>query len=176
MSLLDATNKPNNILELFSYDLTKFFADNDYNEIQSKDIEDVFMVEFEKRFPHVELGLFEKVIFRMFNNKTNINGSNHVNVTMAANNRYVSNDKIKSLTNSLYNIYGFDDDGKGEWTDNDEKDFAAKDYERQWTLGDGKRVYAIKLSYTENRGLILKIFFFNRLIELLKDAEEQSYY
>lgn len=176
MSLLDATNKPNNILELFSYDLTKFFADNDYNEIQSKDIEDVFMVEFEKRFPHVELGMFERVIFRMFNNKTNINGSNHVNVTMVANNRYITKDRLKSLSDSLYDIYGFDDDGKGEWGNVDEKEFADKDFERQWTVGDGRRVYAIKLSYTDSRGLILKIFFFNRLLELLKDAEEPSYY
>lgn len=176
MSILDSTNKPSNILELFSYDLTKFFADNDYTELQSKDIEDVFMVEFEKRFPYVELGLFERVVFRMFNNKTNINGSNHVNVTMVANNRYVTKERLQALSNSLFDIYGFDDDGKGEWTNNDDKDFVAKDFERQWTLGDGKFVYAIKLSYTENRGLVLKIFFFNRLIELLKDAEEPSYY
>ena len=46
MSILDAANKPKNILEMLSFDLTKFFADNDYCEIQSKDIEGVFMVEF----------------------------------------------------------------------------------------------------------------------------------
>ncbi|MBR2195126.1 MAG: hypothetical protein IJ911_05870 [Salinivirgaceae bacterium] len=176
MSILDATNKPKNILELLSFDLTKFFADNDYCEIQSKDIEGVFMVEFEKEFPLVELGMFEKVVFRLFNDKNNINGSNHINVTMPANQRYVTSSRVKSLINSLYNVYGYDDDRKGEWDDADLSAFAEKDLERQWTVGNDKCVYAVKLSYTEKRGLILKIFFFNRLMESLNREDEQSYY
>jgi hypothetical protein len=176
MSLLNALNKPKNILELLSFDLTKFFADNDYCEIQSKDIEGVFMVEFEKEFPHVELGLFEKVVFRLFNDKNNINGSNHINVTMPANQRYVTNERVMSLVNSLYNIYGYDDDRKGEWDETDTKAFNDKDYERQWTIGNDKCVYTVKLSYTDKRGLTLKIFFFNRLVEMINKEDEQPYY
>lgn len=119
MSLLNAANKPKNILEMLSFDLTKFFADNDYCEIESKDIEGVFMVEFEKEFPLVELGMFEKVVFRLFNDKDNINGSNHINVTMPANPRYITQKNVRSLIDSLYGIYGYDDDRKGEWDEND---------------------------------------------------------
>lgn len=176
MSILDAANKPKNILEMLSFDLTKFFADNDYCEIQSKDIEGVFMVEFEKEFPLVELGLFEKVIFRLFNDKDNINGSNHINVTLPANPRYVTLKNVRSLVNELYAIYGYDDDRKGEWDESDSKLFQSKDLERQWTIGNDKCVYAVKLSYTDKHGLFLKIFFFNRLVEAIKKEDEQSYY
>ena len=176
MSILDAQNKPKNILELLSFDLTKFCADNDYCEIESKDIEGVFMVEFEKEFPLVELGMFEKVVFRLFNDKNNINGSNHINVTMPANPRYITSARVKSLINSLYGIYGYDDDRKCEWNDADMTAFAEKDLERQWTVGNDKCVYTVKLSYTEKHGLILKIFFFNRLVEAIKKEDVQSYY
>ena len=148
MSILDAANKPKNILEMLSFDLTKFFADNDYCEIESKDIEGVFMVEFEKEFPLVELGMFDKVVFRLFNDKDNINGSNHINVTMPANPRYVTQKNAKALINSLYAIYGYDDDRKGEWDEADIKMFQVKDLERQWTIGNDKCVYAVKMSYT----------------------------
>ena len=176
MSILDAANKPKNILEMLSFDLTKFFADNDYCEIESKDIEGVFMVEFEKEFPLVELGMFDKVVFRLFNVKDNINGSNHINVTMPANPRYVTQKNAKALINSLYAIYGYDDDRKGEWDEADIKMFQVKDLERQWTIGNDKCVYAVKMSYTENHGFYLKIFFFNRLVEAIKKENEQSYY
>ncbi len=177
MSILDVNNKPKNILEMLSFDLTKFFADSDYMEIQSKEFDDIYMMEFEKKFPHVELGLFEKVIFRLFNNKKNVSASNHINVTMPANSRYVTKDRVKSLINSLFDIYGYDDDRKGEWEDTDTRNFLDKDLERQWTIGNDKLVYTIRFSYTERHGLILKIFFFNRLLELLKnEADEQSYY
>ena len=176
MSILDAANKPKNILEMLSFDLTKFFADNDYCEIESKDIEGVFMVEFENEFPLVELGMFDKVVFRLFNVKDNINGSNHINVTMPANPRYVTQKNAKALINSLYAIYGYDDDRKGEWDEADIKMFQVKDLERQWTIGNDKCVYAVKMSYTENHGFYLKIFFFNRLVEAIKKENEQSYY
>ena len=176
MSILDAANKPKNILEMLSFDLTKFFADNDYCEIESKDIEGVFMVEFEKEFPLVELGMFDKVVFRLINDKDNINGSNHINVTMPANPRYVTQKNAKALINSLYAIYGYDDDRKGEWDEADIKMFQVKDLERQWTIGNDKCVYAVKMSYTENHGFYLKIFFFNRLVEAIKKENEQSYY
>ena len=134
------------------------------------------MVEFEKEFPLVELGMFEKVVFRLFNDKDNINGSNHINVTMPANPRYITQKNVRSLIDSLYGIYGYDDDRKGEWDENDNKAFQAKDLERQLTIGNDKCVYAVKMSYTEKHGFYLKIFFFNRLVEAIKKADEQSYY
>lgn len=153
---------------LFSFDLTRFFADSDYSEIESTDEEGVIMVEFEKEFPLTELGMFDKVCFRLFNEKDNIVASNHINVTFPASPRYATKEYTMSLVNALFEIYGYDDDRKGEWTDADAKSFADKDFDRQWTIGNDKRVYAIKLSYTEKHGLYLKIFFFNRLMESIK--------
>lgn len=164
--------RPHNILELFSFDLTKFFADSDYSEVESKDIEGVFMVEFEKDFPLVELGMFEKVVFRLFDDKNNITASNHINVTLPANMRLVTMEKTKAIVNSLFAIYGYDDDRRGLWNSTDTKLFAENDVDRQWTIGNDKRVYAIKLSYTEKHGLYLKIFFFNRLLEIAKKGYE----
>lgn len=174
MSMIEATDKPKNILELFSFDLTKFFADNDYNEIGSKDEEGVIMVEFEKEFPLPELDLFDKVYFRLFNEKDNIVASNHINVTFPATLQYLTKENAMNLVNALYGIYGYDDDRRGEWSDADTKLFLDKDLDRQWTIGNDKRVYAIKLSYTDKHGFYLKIFFFNRLMESIK-SNVQSY-
>ncbi len=168
MSISKETDRPKNILGLFSFDLTRFFADNDYSEIESTDEEGVIMVEFEKEFPLTELGMFDKVCFRLFNEKDNIVASNHINVTFPASPHYASKEYTMSLVNALFEIYGYDDDRKGEWTDTDAKSFADKDFDRQWTIGSDKRVYAIKLSFTEKHGLYLKIFFFNRLMESIK--------
>lgn len=176
MSTLETSDKPQNILELFSFDLTKFFADNDYCEIESKDVEGVFMVEFEKEFPLPELDLFERVIFRLFNDKSNITASNHINVTLPANPRQITESKVKKLVNDLFSIYGYDDDRRGKWSDSDSTSFKDKDLERQWTVGNDKRVYAIKMSYTGKHGLYLKIFFFNRLMESIKFCNVQSYH
>lgn len=175
MSISEESGKPKNILELFSFDLTKFFADSDYSEIGSNDAEGVIMVEFEKDFPLVELDLFDKVYFRLFDEKNNIVAGNHINVTFPANPKYVTQKSITNLISALYAIYGYDDDRKGLWTDSDTKSFIDKDLDRQWTIGNDKCVYAIKLSYTEKHGLFLKIFFFNRLLESIKH-NVQSYY
>lgn len=168
---MNTTPKPNNVLELFSFDLTQFFADNDYNEIESNDSEGVFMIEFEKDLPLAELGLFEKVIFRLFNDKTNVNGSNHINVTIPASAKHIVKSNVKQLIDNLYSIYGYDDDRNGAWNTTDDQLFEEKDLERQWTIGNDKFVYAVKVSYTEKHGLYLKIFFFNRLMELLHNNE-----
>lgn len=174
MSILEATGNPRNILELFSFDLTKFFADNDYSEIGSKDVEGVIMVEFEKEFPLPELDLFDKVYFRLFNEKDNIVASNHINVTFPSTAEYVTKETVKNLVDALYGIYGCDDDRRGSWSDADTNLFFEKDLDRQWTIGNDKRVYAIKLSYTGKHGLYLKIFFFNRLMESIR-SNVQSY-
>jgi hypothetical protein len=78
---------PKNIIELFTFDLTTFFYEEDYEEIESQEIDGVFMIEYEKALPWTELGLFEKVFFRIFNDKTNIVGSSHINVTIASQSR-----------------------------------------------------------------------------------------
>ncbi len=173
MTILSVFNKPKNILELFSFDITKFFSDNDYEEVQSNDIDGIFMVEFEKQLPHVELSLFDKVVFRMFNNKKNITGSNHVNITFPANDRYITKSRMKSLVNTLFDIYGHDDEHRGEWSETDDQDYADKTLEREWILGEGKEIYTIKLSFTEKYGFLVKILFFNHLIEVLKKEEEE---
>jgi hypothetical protein len=160
-------NNPKNIIELFTFDLTTFFFEEDYEEVQSQEGEGVFMVEYEKILPWIEMGLFEKVQFRVFNDKTNIIGSNHINVMLPATESLVDVEKVAHLLNSLYNIYGWDDENRGEWSDYDHHDFLEKSLERQWTLGEGKYIYSIKVTFNQKYGLLLKILFFNHLLELI---------
>lgn len=158
---------PKNIIELFTFDLTTFFYEEDYEEIESQEIEGVFMVEYEKVLPWTELGLFEKVFFRIFNDKTNIVGSSHINVTLPANPEYVDIEKTANLINSLFRIYGWDDENRGEWSETDKTEFEDRVFERQWTLGEGKFIYSVKVTYNSKYGLHLKILFFNHLLDLI---------
>jgi hypothetical protein len=158
---------PKNIIELFTFDLSTFFYEEDYEEVQSQEGDGVFMVEYEKILPWTEMGLFEKVQFRLFNDKTNIVGSSHINVTLPATQHLVEIEKVATLLNSLYNIYGWDDENRGTWNDNDVHDFLEKSLERQWTLGEGKYIYSVKVTCNQKYGLLLKILFFNHLLELI---------
>jgi hypothetical protein len=158
---------PKNIIELFTFDLTTFFYEEDYEEVQSQEGDGIFMVEYEKNLPWTEMGLFEEVQFRIFNDKANIIGSSHINVTLPATPHLVELEKVAFLLNSLYNIYGWDDENRGIWNDDDKHDFQEKSLEHQWTLGEGKYIYSVKVTYNQKYGLLLKILFFNHLLELI---------
>ena len=80
MAAFGLFNDPKNIIELFTFDLTTFFIEDDYEEISCIEEAGVFMIEYEKVLPWTEHGLFNSVVFRVFNDKKNIVGSNHINV------------------------------------------------------------------------------------------------
>lgn len=159
--------EPKNVNELFTFDLTTFFYEEDYEEIQSAEQGGVFMVEYEKNLPWTELDLFDKVVFRVFNEKGNINGSNHINVKFPADPEKINKKSAKHLINALYKINGWDDENHGEWNDQDELNFNNQALSRQWTLGEGKLIYSVRLNYTKQDELLLEILFFNHLIELI---------
>ena len=167
MDVFGLFDEPKNIIELFTFDLTTFFYEDDYEEIACTENEGVFMIEFEKVLPWVELGLFETVIFRVFNDKRNIVGSNHINVRFTS--KIVDNLKkyIVKLINKLNIIYGLDDDNSGSWSENDDEALELLKLKRQWTLGEGINIYAVRVLIIDGE-LVLEVLFFNHLVELIK--------
>jgi len=158
---------PKNIIDLFTFDLSTFFLEEDYVEVSCDEQDGVFMIEYEKMLPWIELNLFTKVVFRVFNDKKNIIGSNHINVSFPAEQQNISLVRIKKLVYELSKIYGWDDENRADWTVKDEADFSKGYLERQWTLGEGKYIYSVQLSMNTKEGLILKILFFNHLLGLI---------
>ncbi len=159
--------EPKNIIELFTFDLTTFFYEDDYEEISCSEDNGVFMIEYEKVLPWIELDIFNSVVFRVFNDKKNIIGSNHINVRFG--NKFTIDKKksIVKIVHKLNKIYGSDDDNKDDWSAADDDKFKQKKLKRQWTLGEGKNIYTVRLSM-KNDNLLLEILFFNHLLELIK--------
>ena len=159
--------EPKNIIELFTFDLTTFFYEDDYEEISSAEEGGVFMIEYEKTLPWTELGLFNKLIFRVFNDKNNIVGSNHINVRLETEITDNNKKNLIKLVHKLNQIYGPDDDNKEDWTEIDEQQLVSKQFFRQWTLGEGKFIYTVRITGQKGE-LQLEILFFNHLLELIK--------
>lgn len=167
MSGLGLFMEPKNIIELFTFDLTTFFYEDDYEEISSHEKDGVFMIEYEKALPWIELGLFQSVVFRVFNDKNNIIGSNHINVRLSAPIDENTHSSVVKLVHKLTQIYGSDDDNQENWTDKDAHNMASGCLKRQWTLGEGKYMYTVRLS-AGTQLLKLEVLFFNHLLELIK--------
>jgi hypothetical protein len=167
MNTFGLLKEPKNIIELFTFDLTSFFYEEDYTEIHSEEVDGIFMIEYSKELPWIEHELFENVVFRVFNDKANIVGGNHINVNLAATPEKLTVEKVHKLVDQLYQIYSYDDENKGQWSQSDLGDFQQKTLERLWTLGENKNIYSVKLTYSSKYGLELKILFFNHLLNLL---------
>jgi len=158
--------EPQNIIELFTFDLTTFFIEDDYEEISCSEDGGVFMIEYEKVLPWTELGLFNSLVFRVFNDKKNIIGSNHINVKLTTQIEENNKSKLQKLINNLNKIYGSDDENRGGWNSSDEKKLASSKLKRHWTLGEGKFIYTVRLSMEEDV-LFFEILFFNNLMTLI---------
>ena len=167
MSAFGLFKEPKNIIELFTFDLTTFFYEDDYEEISCIEQDGVFMIEYEKILPWTELNLFNSVVFRVFNDKKNIVGSNHINVRFSTDIVEGVHINISKLVHKLYNIYGSDDDNNNDWSDNDKKKIETESLIRQWTLGEGKYIYTIRVYIKEGK-LLFETLFFNHLLELIK--------
>lgn len=166
MSNLGLLNEPKNIIELFTFDLTTFFFEEDFEEIDCSEEQGMFMVEYKKNLPWTELDLFSQVVFRIFNDKENLEGSSHINVKFPSNPDLVSEKHLESLTNILFKIYGWDDDSNGEWNEKDKENYKQNKLERIWTLGEGRFIYTVKITQEENGQMNLNILFFNHLLRL----------
>ena len=162
------THNNKSVLDLFIYDLSKFFLDEDYEEISCEEIQGLFMIEYEKVLPWTELNIFDKVRFRVFNDKKNIIGSNHINLSLLNDGIILSSNEVKNVVNKIYEIYGNDDNNKGEWTQEDDLDYKENIFGRAWTLGDGVDVYSITLNIHPTKQLMLNVLFFTNLLKQTK--------
>ena len=157
--------EPKTILDLFTYDLTTFFYE-DYKEINSEEILDTVLIDYEKTLPWKEFDVFTRVIFRVFIEKTNVTGTNHINVTFFADEGYNKENLIK-IIERITRIAGIDDNRKGFWSKTDEESYENKCVSRMWTLGRNENIYSLRLNTTQKDGLQLSILFFTNLLKQL---------
>jgi hypothetical protein len=157
--------EPKNILDLFTYDLTTFFYE-DYKEINSEEILDTVLIDYEKILPWKEFDVFNRVIFRVFIEKTNITGTNHINVSFYADEGF-NKENIIHIVEKITRITGIDDNRKGFWSESDDKNYEKGFVDRMWTLGKNENIYSLRMTYDENQGLNLSILFFTNLLKQL---------
>lgn len=167
MAAFGLFKEPKNIIELFTFDLTSFFMEEDFTEVTCEESDGVFMIEYEKILPWCEHDLFDSVVYRVFNDKKNIIGSNHINVRFQAKGDKVILENAKNLTNKLHKTYGWDDENRIVWSAEDEQHFNSSMLKRQWTLGEGKYIYQVKINQSQTAVLTLTILFFNNLLHLI---------
>lgn len=162
---MDFFKEPKTILDLFTYDLTTFFYE-DYKEVNSEEILDTVLIDYEKNLPWKEFDVFNRVVFRVFIEKTNITGTNHINVTFYADEGYTK-EHIMRIVEKVTRITGIDDNRKGFWSSSDDENFEKGHVDRMWTLGKNENIYSLRLIYDKNDGLQLSILFFTNLLKQL---------
>ncbi len=158
---------PQNMIEFFTFDLTTFFLEDDYEEVHSEELDGMFMIEYEKHLPWIEYDLFEKVVFRVFNDKNNIEGSNHINVRFPASPKKCNEAAVKKVAGVLFEMFGPDDSKNKAWPAIPGEAYNARPIALEWTKGEGKNMYRVELKINKAKELVLTIFFFNHLMNLL---------
>ncbi len=161
MRFFDTSKKEKSILDIFTYDLTTFFY-GDYQEIESHDTEAMFMIVYERKLPWSEMDLLDTVQFRVFFDKNNFTGSNPINVRLLARDFEITTAKLKVLVENIFELYGNDDSGRGEWTEEDENEFNNNDWERRWSIQEGESFITI---YYNESGFEMNILFLNNIIK-----------
>lgn len=161
MHFFETSKKEKSILDLFTYDLTTFFY-GDYQEVESHDTEAMFMIVYERKLPWSEMDLLDAVQFRVFFDKNNFTGSNPINVRMLAREQELTAKKLETIVNSIVELYGNDDLGKGQWDAEDQDDFDNKKLVRRWSIQEGESF--ITIYYNEDT-FELNILFLNNIIK-----------
>ncbi|NOZ45235.1 MAG: hypothetical protein GXO79_00480 [Chlorobi bacterium] len=161
MNNIDNNNR--SILDLLNYDLTTFFQEDDYEEVDSQDTPGMFMIDYEKKLPKLELNVFDTVQFRVFFDKDNITGSNPVNVKLFAKGTEINRKKASYVVDQVFGIYGMDDYEKTVMDNEDHKTSIKGSLIRKWTIEKG--ISFISIYYEQNKMLELNILFFNNLIK-----------
>jgi hypothetical protein len=163
MNYFNSSVKEKTILDILSFDLSTFFY-GDYKEVNSEDNEGTFLIDYEKSLPWSEFDLFDFLRFRVFNDKKNIHGSNHINAILINREESIEREKIVSMLDKIFQIYGKDDNGKGKWDATDEKEFATGVFLRTWTLGQESNLYTVQIRFTDDLGFCLSIILFTNLL------------
>ena len=159
--------KPQHILDIITYDLSTFFYEDDYEEVYSEEILDTFLIDYQKKLPWKEFGIFDRIIFRVFTEKSNLTGTNHINVTFFSEELTVPQEKVITLLTDLEDLHGTDDNRKGLWQE-EEKIKAEDGYiMRMWTLGEEQNIYSVRLRYEKGKGMELQIMFYTNLLKSL---------
>ncbi|HPW67516.1 MAG TPA: hypothetical protein PLS84_10630, partial [Salinivirgaceae bacterium] len=135
-------SKPKHILDLITYDLTTFFYEDDYEEIYSEEILDSFLIDYRKELPWKEFGIFDTVVFRVFTEKSNLTGTNHINVTLHSEEKEISTDKTKLLLQKLEELYGPDDNCRSLKSADEVQALNDGNVVRMWTLDAEHNVYS----------------------------------
>lgn len=166
MNLFSQVKEAKSILDLITFDLTTFFQQDDYEEIYSEEILDTILIDYEKRLPWKEFQVFSRVIFHVFIEKTNITGSNHINVAFYSD-EAVEADNLQNIISKITKVYGIDDNRRGYWGELDNENFGKKKITRMWTLGRDENIYSIRLNCNEKGEVQLTIMFFTNLLKHL---------
>ena len=167
MGMFKKIFKPQHILDIITYDLSTFFYEDDYEEVYSEEILDTFLIDYQKKLPWKEFGIFDRVIFRVFTEKSNLTGTNHINVTFYSEELIVPEEKVFSLLSDLEDLYGTDDNRRGLWQEEEKVNVANGDVVRMWTLGEEQNVYSVRFRYQKGNGMELQIMFYTNLLKSL---------
>lgn len=153
-----------NILDFINFDLTKFYV-GEYKEVNTEDTPAILIVDYEKKLENKEFDIFDTLRFRVLFDKSNITGETHINASFRSKKRRVSKEETEVLINKFFKYFGFDNDGRGAWSNLDEEAFSKYDLHRIWSSGMGDNF--ISISYKEVVGLELNILFLNNLLTYL---------
>ncbi len=160
-------SKPKHILDLITYDLSTFFYEDDYEEVYSEEILDTFLIDYQKKLPWKEFGIFDRVIFRVFTEKSNLTGTNHINVTFHSEEVEIPTEKTLSLLQELEELYGTDDNRLSLWQAAEQENLKNGNIVRMWTLGEEQNVYSVRFKYVKGQGMQLQIMFYTNLLKSL---------
>jgi len=163
MNYFNSNLKERTILDILTFDLSTFFY-GDYKEINSEEVEGTFMIDYEKKLPWSEFDVFDYLQFRVFNDKKNIHGSNHINASLINKEVELQKDKVKEIIEKMIQIYGHDDQQKGLWNQKDDLEFVDKTFNRVWTIGKNENIYTIQLKFDKNERIALSIYLFTNLL------------
>jgi len=165
----NSTTPKQTILDLFHYNLSNFFNE-EHREIHSEEIGNTISIVYEKELRVKEFDIFDFVQFRIFSDKSNITGSNHINVSFFSKTQSGTIEAARNITNKIAELYGKDDHGKKNWDLKDQDNFYQFKLNRFWTLGENATVYSITLNMKKKEGLKLNILFFSNLLKKIEDS------
>jgi len=157
-------DQPNNLLDVFTFDITCFF-ENEYQIISTEDSPAVQIVDYEISLEQLELGIFDTLHLMVMFDKFFIESDTHMNATFRSKQKSVDISEIKKITNNFHNIYGNDDSKNKKWTKSDVEKIKDYSFNRIWPTGHGDSF--LKLAYKQDSGFELSILFLNNLLDNL---------
>lgn len=159
-------NSHTSILDWLQFDLTNFFL-QEYEEVNSEEIHGLYCIDYESGLSNMEFNIFDTVRLRVFSKVKDIESSDHVNVTFYSKDTLWNINKLDNLVNTLYDLYGKDDNGKETLNSEDISDLKLNIFNRNWTFGTNENVHSIHITKKEKEGLELHIIFLKNLLRCL---------